>query len=239
MERIDNVRIVINTEILKIATRIPFCGADDYPTSRIDCTDCLDSPVSQVIPQFGINIEHLIQQFEHYIRVVCKSLFKLHPDIDETALEFRIVHKGKFLLDIAVIAECLMHIEDDIQIVLLAPIHKIDHMGYDFFAIYSRIIMLLDYNLIEAKPDVVHLHLGDISDIPFSYILPEMLQVPNGYVHSPVFRQHIESLVVRQPSADSHTTFEPLKFGAYYRIFSIADMYRQKQYYQQGKFSYV
>ena len=130
-----------------------------------------------------------------------------------------------------------MHIEDDIQIVLRAPIHKIDHVRYDFFAIYSRIVMLLDYNLIEAKPDMIHLHLGDIPYIPLSYILPEMLQVPYGYVHSPVFRQHIESLVICQPSADSHTTFKAFELGAHYRILSVADMYRQKQYYQQSKFS--
>ena len=88
----------------------------------------------------------------------------------------------------------------------LAPLDKaVDALQHALAPDAGR---FLQHDLVKAQPDMIHAHAGDVVDVPFGDIGIEVLQVALRDRHAPLVGQHVESLVVGQPAADSHAALK-------------------------------
>lgn len=135
-----------------------------------------------------------------------EALFEFDPDIDKSLLEFVVVQKLPCFRYVAIVADSLVHVEDDIESRLVAPLGEVMENVPDLFPVGTW--LFLDDDLVEPQPDVVHSQRSDVIDVTLCDVRLEVLHVSNCDWKPPVQRKDVESLVVGQPAANTHSLFK-------------------------------
>ena len=133
-------------------------------------------------------------------------ILQIDPELHELLLKPLVVQKLDFLLDIAVVADRLVKVQHHVQTRVTAPPHKIVEMGKNLLAEIS--VLVEQHDLIEADPDMIHPHRGDVLHVVLGDIGGEVLVVADRQRAAPLVGKNVEPLVVRQPPADPHPPLE-------------------------------
>ena len=131
--------------------------------------------------------------------------FTFQPERNETVLQVVIIQQLYGAGHIAVIPHGFMQVQHAAQLIFPAPADEVIQQAECPFPVLVR--LLLQHDLIEAHPDMIHAEGGDVRHIIFRDITFKMFVVADGQQHFPFFRQDLKTLVVGQPAADAHTLF--------------------------------
>lgn len=212
MKRINNVPVVKQTKIFQCIRTVPAGAPDNDLPRRIELAQRPDRLPGESVPKFRIDVAYFVQQLKRNSRTVMEPPFKFHPERDETPFQFRIVQQRHRFRNIAIVADRLMQIQHNIQTVCFTPADKLRDPCENTVPVPVR--RLLQYDLIKSEPDMIHAVRCNAGHIRFCDIGVKMLKIADRKLEFPLLRQHVEPLVIGQPSADPHPvrkTGEPLR----------------------------
>ena len=199
-------RIIKSRQRGKCPGGIPAGASHDDPSPGIHFPNRFYRAEREIVPQFRRNVAHLIEQFKRNGIPLMPPSFQLQPQSDETLLERLILQQRNRFGDVAAVADCLVEIQHDMQMIFSTPVEKLLDLPENRFPPDSR--RGFQYDLIESEPDVIHSPGGDPPDVILGDVALKVFQISNRDRMTPRFRKHMKSLVIGQPAADSHSAAE-------------------------------